>query len=160
MTQNIYEIFQEIIPELKQQDLPDDLDDYYTFSEWMNESIQIWHYIEMKEFYNHDIEDNHFLIEKNVDCHVIDQKISQAVDQLIEQNKGNKYIDLLDETYEIFFNTLREFAEQQQLSLLVVVKENPDWMFIPKQNDEKLTEIAELFNATFDEDGDLTMFVY
>lgn len=160
MTQNIYKLFQEIIPELKQQALPDDLDDYYIFSEWMNESIQLWHYIEMQEFYNHDIENNHFLIQKKVDVQAIDQQISQAVDQLIEQNKGNKQIDLLGETYDIFFDTLSDVAEQQQLSLLVVSKENPDWMFIPKQTDEKLTEIAELFNATFDEDGDMTMLAY
>ena len=172
MTQNIYELFQDIIPELKQQALPEylgnpeDLEEmnswdlYYALGEWMNESIHIWHYIEMTEFQNHDIEDNYYLIQKNVDTHVIEQQIAQAVDQLFEQNKGNQHIDLLDETYDIFFDTLCAVAEQQQLSLLVVVKENPDWMFIPKQSDEKLAEIAELFNATFNEDEDSTMVVY
>lgn len=75
---------------------------------------------------------------------------------MFEQNKGNQHVDLLGETYDIFFDTLRDVAEQQ-LSLLVVGKGNPDRMFIPKQSDEKLTEIIELFKVTFD---DMEMVVY
>lgn len=46
----------------------------------MNESIHIWHYIEIMEFQNHDVEKNHYLIQKNVDTQAIEQQIAQAVD--------------------------------------------------------------------------------
>ena len=155
MTKNIYELLQAIIPELAQQDLPDDLENYDLFDEWMNETLYLWHYIEMKEFFNHDIEENYFLQQKQADCAEIDQKISSAVDVLLEQQ--NDHVDVLSETDEIFFNVLCEVAEQHDLSLLVLIKENPSWMFLPKQSETQLDAIVEAFNRAFNVDGDLML---
>ncbi len=150
-----------------QEDLDemDSWDLYYAFSEWMNEFIHIWHYIEIMEFQNHDVEKNHYLIQKNVDTQAIDTDVgalfdSLEEDQLDEDDDYSAHFEIEQKVEEILFDQIKHFAEQKQLTLLVIFRENPYWLVVPSQDELRLQRIIDEFNQCFCQDGDLTMDVY
>ena len=168
MPLNIYNIFQQVIPELKLQNIPHG-DDFEDFSEWMNESNQLFHYIELKEYYDNGIEDNFYLnqFKVNVDQlqNEIEADVSEIFDHVDEDVEDDDYdldgqMDALEQVEEIIFDKIKSVAVQHQLTLIVIYRENPYWLLVPTQDEEQLDQIVDTFNGVFNADGDLNMAVY
>lgn len=93
-------------------------------------------------------------------------EIESAVGELFEQFEDaddvsfEDQMDVMERTEEIIFDAIKKVANQYQLSLLVVYRENPYWMLLPKQDEDQLIQIADAFNEAFNDDGDLNMVVY
>lgn len=165
MTSEIYQQLQNIIPELNAQDVLDS-NDFDDFSEWINEKNQLFHYIELKEYYDNGIEDNFYFNKLNVDTEQLQANIDAEISQLVENFEDDGEFsfddgtDMMEKTEEIIFDTIKNMANQHQLSLLVIHRENPYWLLVPTQNQKILNEIVETFNQIFNIDNDLPMVVY
>ena len=166
MTQNIYEIFQEIFPELKQQDLPDDLTEFTTFRDWLNQDHSFIQYVEIKEYEDNGINESTVFQQKQVDAEALNQAIENEIDIFFESFEYEDEDDDADDievqqqkVEEILFDQIKLFAEQKQLSLLVIFRENPYWLVVPTQDELQLQRIIDVFNQSFKRD-DLTMGMY
>lgn len=165
MTQNIYEIFQEIFPELKQQDLPDDLTEFTTFRDWLNQDHSFIQYVEIKEYEDNGINESTVFQQKQVDAEALNQAIENEIDIFFESFEYEDEDDADDievqqqKVEEILFDQIKLFAEQKQLSLLVIFRENPYWLVVPTQDELQLQRIVDVFNQSFKRD-DLTMGMY
>ncbi len=84
MSQNIYELLQAIIPELAQQDLPENLEQFTIFRDWLNQTHSYLQYVEIKEFDDNGIEDNQLFKQKDVDVQALQSKIQNDVWALYE----------------------------------------------------------------------------
>lgn len=166
MSQRIYQILQELIPELKQQ-TPVENGDFTDFSAWINQFIELLHYIELKEYYDNGIEENFYFKKFNVNTQQLNNDIDQQLSNLFEQSEEgfeedsfDQEIDLMEHTETILFDNIKKVADEHQLSLLVVYRENPYWLLVPSQNQQQLEMMVEEFNQAFNDDGDLNMAIY
>ena len=166
MTQNIYEIFQEIIPELKQQDLPDDLTEFTVFRDWLNQKHSFIQYVEIKEYDANGIDESTIFKQKQLDTEALNQAIENEIDRLFESfeyddedDDANDIVCQQQKVEEILFDQIKLFAEQKQLSLLVIFRENPYWLVVPTQDELQLQRIVDVFNQSFKNDY-LTMGMY
>lgn len=168
MSQNIYTLFQDIFPELAQQDLPEDLEQFTIFDDWLNQTHSYLQYVEIKEFDNNEIKYSRVLQQNNVDVVRLQQDIvSQVEDYFLSFDEDEDEdldlearIEMDEKVEEILFDTIKQYAEQHQLQLLVIARENPYWMVLPQQNAQTLDEIVSCFNQTFNRGGDLNMVIY
>ena len=169
MTQKIYETFQEIFPELKQQTLPEDLTEFTVFENWVNQDYSFIQYVEIKEYDINGINDSTVFKQKQVDIEALNQAIDTDVgvlfdsleeDQFDEDDDYSARFEIEQKVEEILFDQIKHFAEQKQLTLLVIFRENPYWLVVPSQDELRLQRIIDEFNQCFCQDGDLTMDVY
>lgn len=168
MTNNIYRLVQDIFPELQQQNLPDDLTDFATFRDWLNQYYSYLQYVEIKEFYDNGIEYSRIFQQKNVDIGALQQQIVDQVGQYFssfdeeddEDFDLDARIEMDEKIEEILFEHIKHVAEQHQLQLLVIVRENPYWMVVPQQEQARLKQIVSCFNQSFNQNGDLNLIVY
>ncbi|MDQ9022374.1 hypothetical protein RFI02_14800 [Acinetobacter sichuanensis] len=166
MTQNIYEIFQEIISELKQQDLPEDLTEFTVFRDWLNQTHSFIQYVEIKEYDANGIDDSTVFQQKQVDIEALNQAIDIEVGVLFDslqedqfENSHEAHFEIEQKVEEILFDQIKLFAEQKQLSLLVIFRVNPYWLVVPTQDELQLQRIVDVFNQSFKNDY-LTMGMY
>lgn len=165
MPHKIYPLLQATVVELKTQPIPVD-NEFDSFDEWVNEQHDFLHYFELKDYYDNGIEDNFYFKKYNVDTEQLQNEIESAVGELFEQFEDaddvsfEDQMDVMERTEEIIFDAIKKVANQYQLSLLVVYRENPYWMLIPTQDEPKIIQIADAFNEAFNDDGDLNMVVY
>lgn len=172
MTGTIYQLLQNIIPELKAQEIPKQMDDFHAFSDWLNKSNNYMQYVELKEFYDNGIEDNEFLKLKHVNTQALQVKVQSDVGELYErldesmddlQDVDAYMVDRIEveqQVEDILFDNIKAVAQDHQLSLLVIFRENPYWMLLPTQDEQVLDQILDVFNQTFNTDGDLNMARY
>ena len=172
MTKNIYELLQAIIPELAQQDLPENLEQFTIFRDWLNQTYSYLQYVEIKEFDDNGIEDNQLFKQKDVDVQALQSKIQNDVWALYEQVGEemddmqdvdafmNKRIEVEQKVEDILFDHIKVVAEANALSLWVIIRENPYWLLVPCQDMNVLENIVDVFNQTFNQDGDLNMMIY
>lgn len=167
MTKNIYAIFQEIIPELRQQELPEDLNEFSVFCDWLNQEHSFIQYVEIKEYYDNGIDESTIFQQKQVDTKALNQAIEDDVEALFEsfeyEDDDEDAVDIefqQQKVEEILFDQIKTFAEQKQLSLLVIFRENPYWLVVPSQDESHLQQIADAFNQHFAQDTNLSMSVY
>ena len=93
----------------------------------------------------------------------IEVAIAEIFDQYDEEDDEVSFDDQMDamqQTEEIIFDKIKQVANQYQLSLLVIYRENPYWMLVPTQDEQQLNQIVDAFNDAFNDDGDLNMAVY
>ncbi|WP_353165141.1 hypothetical protein [Acinetobacter sp.] len=165
MSHKIYSLLQATFAELNMQPIPLD-DEFHTFDEWINEDQNLLHYIELKEYSDNGIEDNFYFKKYNVDTEQLQNEIEIAVQECFEQFQEDddisfeEQMDVMERTEEIIFDAIKNLADQHQLSLLVVYRENPYWMLVPTQDEQQLIQIVDAFNEAFNEDGDLNMAIY
>lgn len=168
MSLKIYNILKKIIPELSSQKVPQS-DDFEDFNEWMNESNQLFHYIELKEYYDNGIEDNYYFNQFKVDVESLQNEIEAEVSELFEHFDEDVedddfdldgQMDAMERTEEIIFDKIKNVATQHKLSLIVIYRENPFWLLVPTQDEEQLNQIVDTFNEELNDDGDLNMAVY
>ncbi|MEJ5137061.1 MULTISPECIES: hypothetical protein [Acinetobacter] len=166
MSQKIYSLLQHLIPELNAQKIPQDTK-FYSFSEWLNQQHDFLHYIELKEYYDNGVEDDFYFNQHNIDTEQLQNEIEVAIaevfDQYDEEDDEVSFDDQMDtmqQTEEIIFDKIKLVANQYQLSLLVIYRENPYWMLVPSQDEQQLNQIVDAFNDAFNDDGDLNMAVY
>ena len=165
MIQNIYEIFQEIIPELKLQDLPDDLTEFTVFRDWLNQTHSFIQYVEIKEYDANGIDESTIFKQKQLDTEALNQAIEETVGELfdsLDEDQLEDYearFEIEEKIEEILFDQIKTFAEQKQLSLLVIFRENPYWLVVPTQDELQLQRIVDVFNQSFKNDY-LTMGMY
>ncbi|WP_111859648.1 hypothetical protein [Acinetobacter sp. CFCC 10889] len=169
MTQKIYETFQEIFPELKQQTLPEDLTEFTVFENWVNQDYSFIQYVEIKEYDINGINDSTVFKQKQVDIEALNQAIDTDVGVLFDSLEEDQFdedydfearFEIEQKVEEILFDQIKHFAEQKQLTLLVIFRENPYWLLVPSQDELQLQKIVNEFNQCFGQDGDLTMGVY
>lgn len=167
MTQNIYEIFQEIFPELKQQAVPEDLTEFTVFRDWLNQDHSFIQYVEIKEYEDNGIDQSTVFQQKQVDIEALNQAIEDDVDILFEsfeyddEDEDASDIEFQQKKVEeILFDQIKRFAEQKQLTLLVIFRENPYWLVVPTQDEAQLQQIVEVFNQSFAQNEHLTLDVY
>ncbi|WP_173910953.1 hypothetical protein [Acinetobacter sp. Marseille-Q1618] len=166
MTKNIYAIFQDIFPELKQQTLPEDLNEFSIFCDWLNQEHSFIQYVEIKEYYDNGIDESTIFQQKQVDTEALNQAIEETVDELfdsLDEDQLEDYearFEIEEKIEEILFDQIKTFAAQKQLSLLVVFRENPYWLVVPSQDESQLQQIADAFNQHFAQDTNLSMSVY
>ena len=172
MSQNIYELLQAIIPELAQQDLPENLEQFTIFRDWLNQTHSYLQYVEIKEFDDNGIEDNQLFKQKDVDVQALQSKIQNDVWALYEQVGEemddmqdvdafmNKRIEVEQKVEDILFDHIKVVAEANALSLWVIIRENPYWLLVPCQDMNVLENIVDVFNQTLNMDGDLNMVIY
>lgn len=168
MSLKIYSLLQEIIPELQAQPIPQD-DDFDSFSEWVNTSINLFHYIELKEYYDNGIEDNYYLIQHKVDIqslqNAIEADVSEAFDEADDDVENDDFNfedqkDAFERVEQIIFDQIKDIATPFHLTLIVVYRENPYWLLVPTEDDQQLNQIVDAFNDAFNQDGDLNMAIY
>lgn len=161
MSQEIYLLLQNIIPELTKKEVPLDVD-FDTFYDWINELNEFVHYIEFKEYYDNGIANNFYFKKFNVDTDLLQNEIEAQIAEVIEQlyDDEDAQANALEQIEELIFDKILEKAKLHQLSLLVVYRENPYWMLVPTQSKEQLDQIVKAFNQAFNDDGDLNMVVY
>lgn len=169
MSKKIDQILQALIPALKQQSLGA-IDDFEDFSAWINQSVELLHYIELKEYYDNGIEEDDYFNTLNVNTQQLQAEIEQETSVLFEQfeykddmdpEEGfDAQIDIMEQTETIIFDKIKEAASAHHLSLLVIYRENPYWLLVPTTNESELNLIVETFNQTFNQEGDLNMAVY
>lgn len=162
MSKKIDQILQALIPALKQQKLVA-IDDFEDFSAWINQSVELLHYIELNEYYDNGIEEN-------VNTQQLQTEIEQETSVLFEQfeNKDDMdpeegfdaQIDIMEQTENIIFDKIKQAASAHHLSLLVIYRENPYRLLVPTTDESELDLIVETFNQTFNQAGDLNMAVY
>ncbi|MFW1859454.1 hypothetical protein [Acinetobacter defluvii] len=167
MTKNIYEIFQGIFPELKQQTLPEDLTEFTVFRDWLNQDHSFIQYVEIKEYDINGINKSTIFKQKQVDIEALNQAIDTDVGMLFDSLEEDQFdedysarFEIEQKVEEILFGQIKHFAEQKQLTLLVIFRENPYWLVVPSQDELRLQRITDEFNQCFGQDGDLTMDVY
>ncbi|AWL28804.1 hypothetical protein DJ533_09595 [Acinetobacter defluvii] len=166
MTKNIYAIFQDIFPELKQQTLPEDLNEFSVFCDWLNQEHSFIQYVEIKEYYDNGIDESTMFQQKQVDTEALNQAIEETVDELFESLDEDQledyeaHFEIEEKIEEILFDQIKTFAEQKQLSLLVIFRENPYWLVVPSQDESQLQQIVDAFNQHFAQDMNLSMTVY
>lgn len=167
MTKNIYAIFQDIFPELKQQTLPEDLNEFSIFCDWLNQEHSFIQYVEIKEYYDNGIDESTIFQQKQLDTEALNQAIEDDVEALFEsfeyEDDDEDAVDIefqQQKVEEILFDQIKTFAEQKQLSLLVIFRENPYWLVVPSQDESQLQQIADAFNQHFAQDTNLSMSVY
>ena len=169
MTQNIYEIFQEIFPELKQQAVPEDLTEFTVFRDWLNQDHSFIQYVEIKEYEDNGIDQSTVFQQKQVDIEALNQAIEDDVgvlyDSLDEDQFDSGYayqaqFEIEQKVEEILFDQIKRVAEQKQLTLLVIFRENPYWLVVPTQDEAQLQQIVEVFNQSFAQNEHLTLDVY
>lgn len=161
MTGIIYQLLQNIIPELKAE-IPKQMNDFNAFSDWLNKSNNYMQYVELKEFYDNGIEDNEFLKLKHVNTQALQVKVQSDVGELYERldESMDDRIEVEQQIEDILFDNIKTVAQDHQLSLLVIFRENPYWMLLPTQDERVLDQIVDVFNQTFNTDGDLNMARY
>ena len=168
MSLKIYSLLQKIIPELQSQQIPQD-EDFDSFDEWINESVNIFHYIELKNYYDNGIEDNYYLSEHKVDVeslqNAIEADVIEAFDEVDDDVENDDFdledqMDALERVEEIIFDKIKNVASPFHLTLMIIYHENPYWLLVPTEDDDKLNQIVDAFNEAFNQDGDLNMAVY
>lgn len=166
MSQKIYSLLQHLIPELNAQKIPQDTK-FYSFSEWLNQQHDFLHYIELKEYYDNGVEDDFYFNQHNIDTEQLQNEIEVAIAEIFDQYDEeddevsfDDQMDAMQQTEEIIFDKIKLVANQYQLSLLVIYRENPYWMLVPTQDEQQLNQIVDAFNDAFNDDGDLNMAVY
>ena len=165
MSQKIDQILQDLIPELKKQ-TPVASDEFEDFSAWINQSIALLHYIELKEYFDNGIDENYYFKKFNVNTPQLNHDIDQQISNVFEQSEAglggdsfDQEMDLMEQTETILFDHIKKVADKHQLSLLVVYRENPYWLLVPTTNEAELSLIVTAFNQAFNEDGDLNMVI-
>ena len=160
------------MPELAQQDLPENLEQFTIFRDWLNQTYSYLQYVEIKEFDDNGIEDNQLFKQKDVDVQALQSKIQNDVWALYEQVGEemddmqdvdafmNKRIEVEQKVEDILFDHIKVVAEANALSLWVIIRENPYWLLVPCQDMNVLENIVDVFNQTFNMDGDLNMVIY
>lgn len=173
MSHKLLDTLSELIPELKQP-YPD-AGEFNSFFDWMNVDIALCHYIELTEFYDNGISENFYFQQFGVDTEQLQNQIQEDVLSLYNPSEDSieidlsasideyfldSQIDIMERSEKIIFDHIQVIAQQYQLSLLVIYRENPYWLLIPTQDQEKLNVIVEEFNQAFNAHGDLNMAVY
>ena len=166
MSKNIYSLVQSLIPELKQP-LESEQADFDYFRDWLNQDAEYFHYIELKEYFDNGIDENYYFKKFDVNTQQLNHDIDQQLSNLFEQNEEgfeqalfDQEMDLMEHTETILFDNIKKVAEEHQLSLLVVYRENPYWLLLPTQNQQQLEMIVQEFNQAFNDDGDLNVAIY
>ncbi|MCT9978603.1 hypothetical protein M2R48_09715 [Acinetobacter sp. I-MWF] len=164
MSQKIYSLLQHLIPELNAQQIPQDTE-FYSFSKWLNLQHDFLHYIELKKYYDNGIENDFYFNQHNIDAEQLQNEIEVAIAEVFDQYdeddlSSDDQMDAMQQTEEIIFDQIKLVANQYQLSLLVIYRENPYWILVPTQDEQQLNQIVDAFNDAFNDDGDLNMAVY
>ena len=124
------------------------------------------HYIELKEYYDNGIENDFYFNQHNIDAEQLQNEIEVAIAEVFDQYDEDDDVslgdqmDAMQQTEEIIFDQIKLVANQYQLSLLIIYRENPYWMLVPTQDEQQLNQIVDAFNDAFNDDGDLNMAVY
>lgn len=169
MSLKIYKTLQKLVPELNHS-IPSDSNSLEDFSAWINQKFEIFHYIELTEYFDNGIEDDFFFKRFNVNAEQLQGKIETEIAILFEhsdedyntnlEDSFEEQIDVIEQTENILFDNIRLAASQHKLSLLVVYRENPYWLLVPTTNEDELNQIVDEFNQAFNDDGDLNMAIY
>lgn len=101
MTKNIYEIFQGIFPELKQQTLPEDLTEFTVFRDWLNQDHSFIQYVEIKEYDINGINKSTIFKQKQVDIEALNQAIDTDVGMLFDSLEEDQFDE--DDDYSARF---------------------------------------------------------
>ena len=169
MSFKIYKILQNLIPELNHS-IPAENDDFGSFSAWVNQEFEIFHYIELTEYFDNGIEEDFFFKKLNVNTKQLQVEIGNEIETLFEQfdddfdthseESFDEQADVMEQTENILFNKIQLVASEHALSLLVVYRENPYWLLVPTTNEDELNLIVDEFNKAFNQYGDLNMAIY
>ena len=171
----IYYLLQEALPELKKQEIPQNSQEFTNFRDWLNEHHSYMQYVEIKEFYDNGISDSEILKDAQIDTTALEKKIEQDVQQVWKEY-GDKYTEedfeklSIDEQFDIkieldyevekaLFSNIKKVAEEKNLKLFVVVRENPYWFVLPNDPD-KNKKIVDAFNQVFADGGDTKLLLY
>ncbi|TCM61428.1 hypothetical protein EC844_12826 [Acinetobacter calcoaceticus] len=167
----IYHLLQASLPELKKQSIPQDSQDFAHFRDWMNEHHAYMGYVEIKEFYDNGIADSEVLKNAQVDTAALENKIGQDVHKVWDKYSEDDFENLsiseqmdlnLEIDYEVekaLFNNIKHAAEEKNLKLFVVNRENPYWFVLPNHPDHN-QNIVNAFNQVFEDDGDTKLVIY
>lgn len=137
--------------------------EFEALSEWLNQTPESYMgYVELKEYYDNGIEENTALQQAKVDTKKLQKDIHQNIlektSHFEEENADT--IDVYDTIYEVFFDTLGQHASLADLDLLVIHRENPYWMVVPRKA-QMSQNIVDAFNATYANDSSLgEMVIY
>ena len=164
-TDTIYRLFQQAVPELKQQALPENTQDFEVFHDWLNENLNFIQYVDLKEYYDNGIEDAELLKRANINTSALAETVDQAFEQYIfspnedrDEGEYSEDEDLEKMAFELLFDTIHEGLDGIDLKLFVVIGENPYWFVLPDQA-ELNQQIIDSFNQTF-ADQDLTLTLW
>lgn len=167
----IYYLLQEALPELKKQEIPQNSQEFTNFRDWLNEHHSYMQYVETKEFYDNGISDSEILKDVHIDTAALEKKIGQDVQQVLKEYTEADFEKLsIDEQFDItigldyevenaLFSNIKKVAEEKNLKLFVVVRENPYWFVLPNDPD-KNKKIVDAFNQVFAEGGDTKLLLY
>lgn len=168
---DIYQVLTDVLPELKKQKIPLQYKEFVSFRDWMNEQHQYMQYVEIKEYFDNGITESEILKNAQVDTERLEAKIEQDVEQIrgqyteeqFEALSSEQQFDLniaIDETVEkALFENIKRAAEEKNLKLFVVERENPYWFVLPNHPD-KNQKIVDAFNQAFAEGGVLRLVLY
>lgn len=168
---DIYQVLTDVLPELKKQKIPLQYKEFVSFRDWMNEQHQYMQYVEIKEYFDNGITESEILKNAQVDTERLEAKIEQDVEQIrgqyteeqFEALSSEQQFDLniaIDETIEkALFEDIKRAAEEKNLKLFVVERENPYWFVLPNHPD-KNQKIVDAFNQAFAEEGVLRLVLY
>lgn len=164
-TDSIYPLFQQAIPELKRQPLPENTQDFEVLRDWLNENLNFIQYVELKEYYDNGIEDAELLKRANIDTSALAESVDEAFEQHIfstnedrDEGEYSEDEDLEEMAFDLLFDTINEGLNGTGLKLFVVVRENPYW-FVLSDRAELNQQILDAFNQTF-ADQDLTLMLW
>lgn len=132
--------------------------------DWLNQTPSAYMgYVELKEYYDNGIEENLVLKQAKVDTVQLQKDIEQNIHNKLSTLDEDTYdfVEAYDLTYEAFFDTLEQYAQQADLDLLVIQRENPYWMVVPRKA-QVSQKIVDTFNAKYGDDeymGEMVVYL-
>ena len=163
MARNFYENLQVAFPELKNVPLPDELDRFEDFVNWINS-----HHTHLQRLDPHDLSlrqlnQCHRLQQLNLDLDELKNDIReelQSVYQFYSDEDDDEQPPMLEALYDteigdnVILNTLKLFIEPYDLAVVVLDHEEPYWMLVPNQP-ELLSALSKNYAQTFGEEQEL-----
>ena len=146
----IYQIFQNIFPDLAMQNIPEDGTEYFgEFFEWINLNSTYLQALDLTAYRYHGFEDNTLFKTLNLPYQQLDHLIQTKIRIFKQQNQYSAQI-MHQEILRLIICSLHEFLQQHGLDLMIIqLKQQSYWLSYPIAQVSNRSELIHRFRSDF-----------
>lgn len=147
----IYNFFQELFPELEEQEFPaDSLDHFGQFFDWINLNAIYIQALDLVYYAEHGFEENMVFEQNHIPYGILDQNIQKKIDKILHNADDIEPETKQQEILRLIISDMYQFLTERGFDLLIIlINQQKYWFAFPALEESKREEMIHLFKTEF-----------
>lgn len=147
----IYTFFQELFPELEEQELPpDSLDHFGQFFDWLNLNAIYLQALDLVYYAEHGFEENMVFEQHRIPYGTLNQIIQKKIDHILHHKDNTSNSIKHQEILRLIICDMYNFLSERGFDLLIIsINQHKYWLTYPKLDGNQREELINMFKTEF-----------